>query len=209
MRTAEAFIDTNLLVLLVVGSVDRNQVGKHRRTKMFTSADYDRLLRIIEPLKSVFVTPNILTEASNLLESRSDQRYLNMLKKVVQSSEEIVVASATAMQSRSFSRLGLTDAVLLDVVSKKSRCSRSTLISLSLHRKRKMAAHSTSRIIRTFRAIVRNGGCFRQINRRQLRNRWPSAARPQGRAPGLRPGELRSTVRAGYRRLLRFPPGRP
>ena len=119
MRTAEAFIDTNLLVLLVVGSVDRNQVGKHRRTKMFTSADYDRLLRIIEPLKSVFVTPNILTEASNLLESRSDQRYLNMLKKVVQSSEEIVVASATAMQSRSFSRLGLTDAVLLDVVSKK------------------------------------------------------------------------------------------
>ncbi len=86
---------------------------------MFTSADYDRLLRIIEPLKSVFVTPNILTEASNLLESRSDQRYLNMLKKVVQSSEEIVVASATAMQSRSFSRLGLTDAVLLDVVSKK------------------------------------------------------------------------------------------
>ena len=86
---------------------------------MFTSADFDRLLKIIEPLKSVFVTPNILTEASNLLESKNDQRYLKMLKGVIQNSEEIVVSSATAVQNRSFSRLGLTDAVLLDVVSKK------------------------------------------------------------------------------------------
>ena len=118
MRTAEAFIDANLLVLLVVGSVDRDQVEKHRRTRRFTSADFDLLLNIIKPL-TVFVTPNILTEASNLLESKNDQRYLNMLKDVVQNSEEIVVSSATAVQSRSFSRLGLTDAVLLDVVSKK------------------------------------------------------------------------------------------
>lgn len=119
MRTAEAFIDANLLVLLVVGSVDRDQVGKHRRTRRFTSEDYDRLARTIEALKSVFVTPNVLTEASNLLESKSDQRYLNMLKDVIQKSEEIVVSSATAVRNRSFSRLGLTDAVLLDVVSKK------------------------------------------------------------------------------------------
>lgn len=119
MRAAEAFIDANLLVLLVVGSVDRNQVGKHRRTRMFTLEDFDRLLKVINALKSVYVTPNILTEASNLLESKSDQRYLKMLKRVIQNSEEIVVSSATAVQSRSFSRLGLTDAVLLDVVSKK------------------------------------------------------------------------------------------
>ena len=57
-----AFIDTNLLVLLVVGSVDRELVDTHPRTQRFTPEDYDRLSGIIDLLKRVFVTPNTLTE---------------------------------------------------------------------------------------------------------------------------------------------------
>ena len=117
MPATEAFIDSNLLVLLVVGSVDRGQVGKHRRAQSFTPEDYDRLLRMINALKRVLVTPNTLTEASNLLKSRNDRRFLDRLRLVIEESEEIVVVSAAAARNTAFPRLGLTDAALLEAVS--------------------------------------------------------------------------------------------
>ncbi len=115
---AEAFIDANLLVLLVVGSVDRRQVGAHRRARRFAPEDYDRLLKVIDTLERVLVTPNTLTEASNLLESRNDdRRFLDRLRLVIEGSEEVVVASAEAARNAAFPRLGLTDAALLEAVS--------------------------------------------------------------------------------------------
>lgn len=117
MPAAEAFIDANLLVLLVVGSVDRRQVGAHRRARRFAPEDYDRLLKVIDTLERVLVTPNTLTEASNPLESRSDYRFLDRLRLVIDRSEEIVVASAEAARNAAFPRLGLTDAALLEAVS--------------------------------------------------------------------------------------------
>lgn len=117
----EAFIDANLLVLLVVGSVGRRQVGVHRRARRFTPEDYERLLGMIGALERVLVTPNTLTEASNLLKSRSDRRsdrrFLDRLRLVIDRSEEVVVASAEAARNAAFPRLGLTDAALLEAVS--------------------------------------------------------------------------------------------
>jgi len=111
------FLDTNLLVLLVVGSVDRGQVERHRRTKRFTVEDYDRLVRLLEGLEQVFVTPNTLTEASNLLERRGDPRFLRQLRRLIEVSHEIVVVSAEAAAAPAFERLGLTDAALLQAIS--------------------------------------------------------------------------------------------
>lgn len=115
----EAFIDTNLLVLLVVGSVDRKLVGKHRRVRAFTQEDYGDILQMIGALNRLFVTPNILTEASNLLESRKDSRFLDRLRIFIEKTEETVLASSTAARHNRFPRLGLTDAVLLEIVSER------------------------------------------------------------------------------------------
>lgn len=118
MPAAEAFIDSNLLVLLAVGAVDRSQVGRHRRARNFVPEDYARLMAIVAALERVLVTPNTLTEASNLLQSRSDRRFLAALRFIVAESEEIVVASADATRNDAFLRLGLADAVLLEAISK-------------------------------------------------------------------------------------------
>lgn len=118
MRLSEAFIDANLLVLLVVGSVDRKLVAKHRRTRRFLPEDYDHLVEVMHNMQ-LFVTPNTLTEASNHLEAREDTRFLEQLRKLIQISQEIVVESATASQNTAFTRVGLTDAGLLEVVSAK------------------------------------------------------------------------------------------
>lgn len=119
MPPKEAFIDANLLVLLVVGQVDRSLVERHRRTRRFTPEDYDRLLGIIQTLNRVFVTPNTLTEASNLLkyDRMNLTRLLEKLRSIIEDSQEIIVDSTTAAHNSAFTRLGLTDAVLLEVVS--------------------------------------------------------------------------------------------
>ena len=41
------FIDTNLLVLLVVGETDKALISKHRRTRAYRVEDYDLLVKLI------------------------------------------------------------------------------------------------------------------------------------------------------------------
>ena len=117
------FIDANLLVLLIVGGVGRDLIKKHRRLKGYTSGDYDTLTRVLSPVDRVFVTPNILTEASNLLAQHGDperSRFFDRLRYVIQESEEIVVASVDAARNVEFGRLGLTDAALLEVITRET-----------------------------------------------------------------------------------------
>ena len=116
MRHSEAFIDANLLVLLVVGRVGRGEVRKHRRTRRFSPEDYDRLSEAVEDMNCVFVTPNTLTEASNLLES-GDRRFLAELRKLIEDSEEVTVASIAAARNGAFPKLGLSDAASIEAAS--------------------------------------------------------------------------------------------
>lgn len=120
MPARRILIDANLLVLFVVGRTGRQLIEKHRRLREFSTDDYDRLTRMINRVDRVVVTPNTLTEASNLLALHKDperSRFLDMLRFVVENSEEITVASADACHSSAFRQLGLTDAVLLEIVS--------------------------------------------------------------------------------------------
>ena len=114
------FIDANLIVLLVVGLVGRDLIARHRRTRTFAVEDYDRLSLAISQVGSVRVTPNTLTEASNLLGQHGEpqrSRLLLTLRALIEQSPETVVPSVDAARHEAFPRLGLTDAALLEVVS--------------------------------------------------------------------------------------------
>ena len=115
------YIDANLLVLLVVGETGRDLIPKHRRLRTFEVQDYDRLVKLInETDHRVLVTPNTLTEASNLLAQHGEperSRFFEVLQILIEESEEVQVASQTAARRGEFKRLGLKDAVLLEVVS--------------------------------------------------------------------------------------------
>ena len=118
MPADQLVIDANLLVLLVVGTVDRRLVGKRRRVRIFAPDGYDLLFDLLHQTpQPAVVTPNTLTEVSNLLEDGRDRRFLRQLKAFVEASEEIVVASSTASNSPAYERLGLSDAVLLEISS--------------------------------------------------------------------------------------------
>ena len=117
------FIDANLLVLLVVGATDQALIPKHRRLRRFMVEDYGRLLGLIEQAGQVFLTPNTLTEASNLLAQHPNperSRFFAVLRRIIGTNEEIIVASKTASRNNAFVRLGLTDAALLEVISEET-----------------------------------------------------------------------------------------
>ncbi len=113
------FVDANLLTLLVAGNMDKKLIDKHKRLERYQAKDYFTLLKLLRQVKCIYVTPNTLTEASNLLGQHGEPErslLLEHLKLLIQKSEEIIVASATASQNSQFKRLGLTDAALLEAI---------------------------------------------------------------------------------------------
>ena len=115
------FIDTNLLVLLVVGETDKDLISKHRRTRAYRVEDYDLLVKLINDTDhQVFVAPNTLTEASNLLAQHGEperSRIFGVLQTLIETTEEKAVESRVAARNSNFRRLGLTDAALMEIVS--------------------------------------------------------------------------------------------
>ena len=114
------FLDANLLVLFVAGRADTAIIARHRRLSEYDAADYAALAALLARTDRILVTPNTLTEASNLLrQHREPERSLLMtyLRYLIEESEEIVVASASAAANPSFTALGLTDAVLLGAIN--------------------------------------------------------------------------------------------
>ena len=114
------FVDANLLVLLVAGALNPAIIDRHRRLQTFRPEDFEHLRELVGNYQQVLVTPNTLTEASNLLaQHREPERSLLLmtLRILIGESHEVVVTSADAADHPSFPRLGLTDAGLLGLVS--------------------------------------------------------------------------------------------
>jgi hypothetical protein len=71
----------------------------------------------------VIVTPNTLTEASNLLSQHGEperSHLLGTLKAMIHNTKEVVVASVDASEHPAFERLGLADAALLEAIAPKT-----------------------------------------------------------------------------------------
>ncbi len=65
-RARGVVIDANLLVLYLVGTVNRRRILNFKRTASFSIEDYDSLLRLIVWFGTVVVTPHVLSQVSDL-----------------------------------------------------------------------------------------------------------------------------------------------
>ncbi len=115
-KTKGLLIDTNLLVLLVVGALNPDHISSHKRTNTYTAEDYRLLLSFVDRFRVIITTPNILTEASNLLEGYTyqNQSALALLERVTQVMQEIFYESTPTMHTytRSYLKFGLSDATI-------------------------------------------------------------------------------------------------
>jgi hypothetical protein len=109
-------IDTNLLVLWVIGAMNPNQISTFKRTNQYSSEDYKLLLSFIDRFRVILTTPSILTEASNLLEGYTykGQYALSLLERIAQKTQEVFHSSSSIMDihSTSYLKFGLSDALI-------------------------------------------------------------------------------------------------
>lgn len=114
-------LDANLLLLYVVGKTRQDLIGKHRRVKQFNSRDYPLLRKMLCSFSQIILTPNIVTECSDLLSDEpKDDFAKSNLKAFIENDDFIVfeqyVQSRSAVRMAEYNYLGVADCSLLSLV---------------------------------------------------------------------------------------------
>ena len=125
-------IDTNLLVLLIVGTADRSLIDLHRRTREFIARDYDELVRLLARFDQFWVTSHCLAETSNLLKQTHNKYVrglLGTLARFCSGVRESCLPKDQILADRHFLRLGVADTGFIQK-SKRVNCSITTDVQL-------------------------------------------------------------------------------
>jgi hypothetical protein len=121
--SAELLIDTNLLVLFVVGSVNRARIEQFKRTRQYSKSDYDLLLRVLGECKSLYTLAHVMAEVSNLTDLTGPERLRarQLLKDALVILKEPSLPSARAAQSDHYEQLGLVGAAIA-IAAREHKC---------------------------------------------------------------------------------------
>jgi predicted nucleic acid-binding protein len=118
MQPNSFVLDTQLLLLLIVGTASPAYIARHRRLQDYSETDFAMLVTLITSTPEIVVTPNTLTETSNLaryIAEPARTHICELLRVVGKAVIECYRESALAVEREEFIRLGLADAVLLDL----------------------------------------------------------------------------------------------
>jgi rRNA-processing protein FCF1 len=107
-------VDTNLLVLYAVGTVNRNRIETFKRTRQYTMDDYDLLVQVLGNFDRLFTVAHVLAEVSNLTDLPGAERLQarHVLKATISLLEESDMSSTRATEDRLYEDLGLVDAAI-------------------------------------------------------------------------------------------------
>lgn len=111
-------IDTNALIVLLLGIIDEKLILTHKRTSIYEVKDYENLSRFIGEFSNLVVLPNVWTEVDNLLNNFTGNhryKYLITIKSTIENTSEKYFESKKIIKSYTFDLVGLTDSILLEV----------------------------------------------------------------------------------------------
>lgn len=112
----ELLLDTNLLILVVVGSASESYIARHKNLSACGVGDFRRVTRFMQHAKELIFVPNVVTETFNLLRQVDEPLRTDLTRHfgaLLKNAQEIYVASKEVVDRAEFPRLGLTDAVLM------------------------------------------------------------------------------------------------
>jgi hypothetical protein len=115
--TGNLLLDTNVLVLFVVGTVNRHRIETFKRTRQYRIQDFDLLSRVLVQWKHHCTVPHVLAEVSNLTDLGEAEGFhaRRVLKEMISVLTEVAVPSAEAVLDPTFTALGLADASIATV----------------------------------------------------------------------------------------------
>lgn len=107
-------VDSNLLVLYVVGNVNPHRVARFKRTEKYTVGDYRLLSVVMAEFPEMWTVPQVMAEVSNLTGLDGPERALarEVLRAVIHDTSESATSSRTASDHAAFPPLGITDAAI-------------------------------------------------------------------------------------------------
>lgn len=119
-RPRRVVLDANMLVLLAYGTIDRNALGRKRRVRAYMPEDIDIVHSVIARFSQMVVTPNVVTECSDLMPDKGDKAEKTWLRLFLQASPEVsieeYVPSRTIADRDEYLWLGIADCSLLSLI---------------------------------------------------------------------------------------------
>ena len=114
-------LDTNLLLLLVFGTTSKDYIALHKRLATdFTYLHYELLVEWTGRFSDIVLVPHIVAETSSLLRHIANPKRRSIqatFQKLISSTIEYPVPSAMGAARDEFQDLGITDAVILHLLS--------------------------------------------------------------------------------------------
>ena len=121
-KSRDIFLDKSLVLLLVVGRTDENLISNCKRTEKFSPAAFRELNEVLKIARTVYTSPNILTEASNLsgqIPERLKPELFRRFHEVIQGFKEKYCRSSDVSGNPRFHEFGLTDISTMHLSGKK------------------------------------------------------------------------------------------
>lgn len=109
-------LDTNLLILFIVGGTNPAYIRSHKNCNRFSHNDYDILLQHIAVSAGLVTTAQILSETANLLRQVADpirSEVSAFFKLFVMTTRELQPPAVAAVSDPAYLWLGFNDAAIL------------------------------------------------------------------------------------------------
>lgn len=111
-------IDTNLLLLMIIGGIDGGKyIKKSKRLSTYCLDDYYNLWKLVEGYKEVWITPYIAAEVSNLIDigGEAGARIFALAGELFNHFKQIDVTISDDCRKVFFDQFGLTDTSIIDL----------------------------------------------------------------------------------------------
>lgn len=116
-------LDSNLLLLYLVGFVDPKLIGSYKRTSQFVPEDFELLKKFVERFRVVKTAAGILAETSNLggaMKGDYLRGFRFAMRRFVEGAQESYQPAVEIVSHESFCGLGFTDTDILQLASRET-----------------------------------------------------------------------------------------
>lgn len=116
-------VDSNLLVLFTVGSVNPARIPNFKRTSRYDRDAFELLVRVMDRFQQIYTVAHVMAEVSNLTDLNGEEQLQarRILAATLAILEEPHVPSLTAAGGSPYESLGLADSAI-SIVARQKKC---------------------------------------------------------------------------------------